>query len=186
MAAKEADCKGPGVAFYRPYAGEAVVMPETQVGRREDWSPEPTVRPEGEATLALRLGSGRWNLSLQYFAPYDLTLSAPGFSRTLEPTLDSLRLANQEVGAIGPFWDAGQIDVDSPGRVEFTVRTPERNALQRLVGYDRRAQLGRLVATRDEPRERVAFSEICGRWVDFFDLEEIPPPGPGSRDSTKE
>lgn len=175
MAAKLADCESPGVRFYLPFGGEAVLMPETVVGLREDWRPGSVIRPGDNGSLELDLGRGAWNLSLQYFTPYGLTLKGPGLSKRLEPTLDSLRLANQESGAFGPFWDAGRIEVDRAGRYRFTIQTAEPNLLQRLTGYDRRAVLGRLVATRDEPRKRVPLAEICDRWVDYFVPDRRPP-----------
>ena len=101
-------------------------MPETVVGLREDWRPGSVIRPGDNGSLELDLGRGAWNLSLQYFTPYGLTLKGPGLSKRLEPTLDSLRLANQESGAFGPFWDAGRIEVadrreDPNGRSDLEV-----------------------------------------------------------------
>ncbi len=34
-----------------------------------------------QATQMLQLPAGSWNLSIQYFSPFDLTLTAPGFSQ---------------------------------------------------------------------------------------------------------
>lgn len=175
MAAKLADCSTPGARFYSGLDGYAVLMPETVVGLREDWSPESVLRPGRSGSVELRLGRGDWKLSLQYFTPDRLTITGPGLRRELEPTLDSLRLANQESGAFGPFWDAGEVSIGKAGSYRFTIDTPEPTLLQRLTGYDRRAVLGRLVATRDEPRERVPLSGICGKWVDYYVLERKPP-----------
>jgi len=145
--------------------GTAVVKPETVVADREDWRPGNLLRKGQAATVTLELGKGRWQVSMQYFSPFEATLSAPGYRRDLIPSVNGQRA----VGGVGPYWPAGVIDVEEPGQVTFEFEAAEPTFLQKAARYGRRASLGRLALTRDEPHRRVPMAEICGEWVDYFE-----------------
>lgn len=178
MAAKLVDCTGQGGRYYSGLDGVATVKPETVIADKDGWSPDSDPKVGQSATSTVWLGRGEWRVSIQYSSPVDSTLSAPGYRRELIASLNGQRLANFPVGSIGQFWPAGVIEVDRPGPVRFEFDAGEPNFLQKVTGYGRRASLGRLALTRNEPHARVPMSEICGRWVDFFQKE--PTAGPGS------
>ena len=168
MAAKLVDCSGPGGRYYSGLEGVATVKPETVIGEKEDWSPDSSPKVGQTATSTLRLGKGEWRVSIQYSSPFEATLSAPGYRRDLMASLNGQRLANFPVGSIGQFWPAGVIEITKPGPVRFEFEAEEPTLLQKLTGYGRRASLGRIALTRNEPHARVPMSEICGKWVDYF------------------
>jgi hypothetical protein len=107
-------------------------------------------------------------VSIQYFTPDGMTLSAPGYERKMRPAIDGQRVSNQATGSFGQFWSAGLLEVKRAGPVEFTVETSEPSLVQRVTGFKRKTKLGRIALMRTGPRERTEMSEICGRWVDFF------------------
>ena len=106
------------------------------------------------ATQSLRLPAGRWRLSLQYFSPFDLTLSAPGFSEPLLAALDGQRPNTISLANNGQFWPAGTIDSDG-GRIRFTLSAAKASWLQSLTGWDGKASIGELVAVRAAPHRIV-------------------------------
>ena len=59
------------------------------------------------ASQTVELPAGRWHLSLQYFSPFGLTLSAPGFRQELVPALDGQRPNTISLANDGQFWPAG-------------------------------------------------------------------------------
>lgn len=170
MAAKLVDCENEGGKYYSTQVdGTATVMPEAVVGLRSDWLPGPDLKAGESTSIDLELGKGKWRISLQYFSPGGLTLSAPGYkSRKLEASLDGQRLSNIDIGSSGQFWPAGIIDVGRAGTTTFTARSVAPSFLQRVTGYSRQTKLGRIVLMRTGPRTRVPMSEICDEWVDFF------------------
>lgn len=168
MAAKLVDCSGEGGRYYSRLDGVATLKPETVIGDKVEWTPDSEPKVGEKAAITLNLGKGEWRISLQYASPRDATLSAPGFRRRLIASLNGQRLANFPVGSIGQFWPAGVIDVDEAGPVQFEFEAEKPTFLQKLTGYGKRASLGRIALTRNEPHSRVTMSEICGEWVDFF------------------
>jgi hypothetical protein len=125
------------------------------------------------ASQTLRLPAGRWRLSLQYFSPFNLTLSAPGFEQPLNAALDGARPTTISLASDGQFWPAGEIR--STGRpIDFTISADEPSTLQRLTSYSGKANLGALVAVRDEPHRIVPLRQACGGWVDWFESAESP------------
>jgi hypothetical protein len=168
MPAKLAICENEGGRHYSQLDGTATLMPEAQVGLRSDWLPDPDLRLGDSASVDLDLGEGEWRLSLQYFTPTGMTMTAPGYRRHFDGSINGQRLSNMDTGSNGQFWPAGVIEVTEPGPVTFTVKADEPTFLQKLTGYSRKTKLGRIIATRAAPRDRVPMSEICDRWVDFF------------------
>ena len=136
-------------------------------------TPAKTRRPGDSTSQTLALPSGASNLSLQYFAPFELTLSAPGFRMSLKPALDGQRPNTISLANDGQFWPAGR--VGGNGRpVRFTITAAEPSTLQRLSGYDGKAYVGELIAVPDRPRRLVQLPAACGSWIDWYESSEAP------------
>ncbi len=168
MPAALVDCEKEGGRFFRQVDGEATLMPNSVVVGGDQWKPTPRPGPGESVSVTTDLAPGRWRVSLRYFSPDGLRLTAPGYSRRFEAALDGQRLANMEVGGVGPYWPGGVIRVRKRGPVTFTATTASPSLLQKLTGYSGKSVLGHLALMRVEPRRRTPMSAICGRWVDFF------------------
>jgi hypothetical protein len=81
LPAKLADCRTEGGRYYSHLDGEAVLMPETVLGRADRWRPSSELAPGESSSMELDLGRGRWRISIQYMAPQGMTLEAPGYER---------------------------------------------------------------------------------------------------------
>ncbi len=171
--AAHADCAAPELRILTAGPGRAALFPAVAIGKKSRWSPAPILETGGRASQTLRLPAGRWRLSLQYFSPFGLTLSAPGFEQPLKAALDGARPTTISLASDGQFWPAGVIR--SAGRpIDFTISAAEPSTLQRLTGYSGKANLGALVAVRDEPHRIVPLRQACGGWVDWFESAESP------------
>ena len=168
-----ADCASPEIAILTSNPGRASLFPDVKIGQKRDWVAESTLGTGDSATQALNLPAGRWLLSLQYFSPFDLTLSAPGFRRPLEAALDGQRPNTISLANNGQFWPAGEYRSDG-GPVEFTISADEPTGIQSLTGYDGKAAIGELVAVRDRPHRIVPFKQACGHWLDWYQSGAAP------------
>jgi hypothetical protein len=155
-----ATAEGRGIAR-RP--GTATVLPEPVVNSRKAWSDSHFDAP-GAATQRLRLGPGRWALSLQYHSQVPLTVSAPGLRVGLPASLDGMYLTHRAQGA---FWAAGRLHARHGGPVTVTVSARKPSRFQRLVGVRRQVWLGPLAATQ-AGSANVPLRSACGRFVDHF------------------
>jgi hypothetical protein len=162
------DCNREAGLYFSQLDGEAVLMPDVELGLSEQWMPSSSLLPGESATMRLDPGPGRWLVSIQYFTPGGMNMTAPGYEKDFPAAINGQRVSNQATGSYGQFWPAGEIVVPDDEPVDFVVRTREPSVIQRLTGYSRQTKLGRLVLMRDAPRTRAPLSEICGRWVDFF------------------
>jgi hypothetical protein len=171
--AAPAPCASPEIRILLASPGRASLLPAPAIGGKARWSPDATLEAGESAAQALRLPAGRWSLSLQYFSPFDLTLSAPGFRQPLKAALDGQRPSTISLASDGQYWPAGVIESEG-GPVRFTVAAEEPSTLQRLTGYDGRAQLGNLVAVRAEPRRVVPLVQACNAWIDWFESPKAP------------
>jgi hypothetical protein len=171
--AAHADCAAPEIRILAASPGRASLFPAAVIGDKEQWSPAPSLQTGERAAQTLRLPAGRWRLSLQYFSPFDLTVSAPGFHRELPAALDGQRPTTISLASDGQYWPAGEIDARG-GPVRFTVSAEEPSTLQRLSGYSGRAALGALIAVPDRPHRIVPLSGVCGNWVDWYESAEAP------------
>ena len=72
----------------------------------------------------------------------------------------------------GPFWAAGEINVQGDEPLEVTVRQQPLSGLQKLLGVERKTWLGELAATRPGAGEEIPLSQACGRYVDWFTVEK--------------
>ncbi len=112
----------------------------------------------------LRLGRGRWAISLQYHSAEPVQVRGAGLDVRLPPN-------SQRLGA---FWPVGTIVLKRPGTVTFTV------GLEPLPGFrDMLAGPGRLNtgspgllagigATAIGGRATVPLGRACGRFVDWY------------------
>jgi hypothetical protein len=171
--AAHADCASPEIRILLAAGGRASLFPGAVIGDKERWSPAAELEAGQSATQTLRLPGGRWRLSIQYFSPFGLTLSAPGLEQALPAALDGQRPNTISLANEGQFWPAGE--VSGSGRpISFTVSAAEPSTLQRLTGYSGKASLGELVAVPAKPHRIVSLSKACGGWIDWYESAEAP------------
>jgi hypothetical protein len=172
-AGARAECAAPEVRILLSNRGRAAIFPDAVIGPKRAWQTDGTLETGESASQRLRLPAGRWRLSLQYFAPFPLTLSAPGFSRELKPALDGQRPNTISLENDGQFWPAATFRSEG-GAVRFTVGAAEPSLLQRLSGYDDKAFVGNLVAVRAAPRRTIPLGDACGEWIDHYQSDAAP------------
>jgi hypothetical protein len=168
-----AGCAAPEVRILLGNPGRAGLFPDAVIGHKDAWDEGSILETGAETSQTLRLPAGSWNLSLQYFSPVDLTLSAPGFSEELKAALDGQRPNTISLGNNGQFWPAGRFESEG-GKVRFTVETAGASTLQSLTGYDGKAYLGELIAVPAEPHRTVPLSQACDGWIDWYEADEAP------------
>lgn len=172
-AGAEAGCAAPEIRILLGEPGRASLFPDAVIGPKAAWSGG-SILGTGESTAqSLRLPAGTWNLSIQYFSPFDLTLSAPGFSEPLFAALDGQRPNTISLGNNGQYWPAGRFESDG-GTVEFTLTTADASGLQSLTGYDGKAYVGQLVAVPAEPHREVPLAQACEGWIDWYSSPAAP------------
>jgi hypothetical protein len=172
-AGARAHCNSPEVRILLESSGRATLFGETEVGTKPEWS-NGSILGNGESTSqSLELPQGTWNLSLQYFSPFALSISAPGFEQELIPALDGQRPNTISLANNGQFWPAGKFE-SKGGEVEFTIDAAPADWLQSLTGYDGKAYIGELVATKAEPRKTVPLGQACGGWIDNYESTQAP------------
>jgi hypothetical protein len=172
-AGARAHCNSPEVRILLESGGKATLFGETQVGTKPDWS-DGSILGNGETTSqSLELPAGTWNLSLQYFSPFSLTITAPGFDEELIAALDGQRPNTISLANNGQFWPAGKFR-SKGGKVEFTVHAASADWMQSLTGYDGKAYIGELVATKAGARKTVPLSQACGKWIDWYESAQAP------------
>jgi hypothetical protein len=171
--AAHADCASPEIRILTSSPGRVSLFPGAIVGGKGRWSPSLSLGTGEQASQTLRLPKGRWHLSLQYFSPFGLTLSAPGFRQPLRAALDGQRPNTISLANDGQFWPAGEISSD--GRpIPFTITAADASTLQSLTGYSGTASLGALVAVPDKPHRIVPLSKACNAWIDWYESSEVP------------
>ncbi|HEY2054530.1 MAG TPA: hypothetical protein VGH14_11400 [Solirubrobacterales bacterium] len=168
-----AHCNSPEVRILLHSGGTASLFGETQIGTKPMWSNGSILETGESTTQTLDLPQGTWDLSLQYFSPFALSVNAPGFKEELIPALDGQRPSSISLNNNGQFWPAGKFQ--SPGgKVEFTIDAASADWLQSLTGWNAKAYIGELVATKAEPHHIVPLSKACGGWIDWYEGEESP------------
>jgi hypothetical protein len=168
-----ADCAAPEVRILLSEPGRASLFPEAAIGKKADWSPDSALQTGESATQTLELPAGHWFLSLQYFSPFDLTLSAPGFSEPLPAALDGQRPNTISLANNGQFWPAGEY-ISRGGTTEFRLTAADASGLQSLTGWDAKAAIGELVAVRKGGHRHLPLSQACGGWLDYYEAEAEP------------
>jgi len=171
--AAHADCAAPELRILTANRGRASLFPGAVIGPKHRWGPSPTLETGDRASQTLNLPAGRWLLSLQYFSPFGLTLTAPDFEQPLPAALDGQRPNTISLVNEGQFWTAGKISSNG-APVRFTVTAAQPSTLQRLTGYTGKANLGELVATPDRPHRIVQLDKACSGWIDWYEAEEAP------------
>jgi hypothetical protein len=172
-AAAKAGCDSPEIRILLANSGRASLFPTPAIGRKLRWDPGDVLGTGETASQTLDLPAGRWRLSLQYFSPFELTLSAPGFRQDLEPALDGQRPNTISLANDGQSWPAGEI-VSDGGPIAFAITAAEPSTLQRLGRYAGKAQLGNLVAVPARPRRLVPLGSACDGWIDWYESPEAP------------
>jgi hypothetical protein len=172
-AGARAGCAAPEIRILLANRGRASLFPGAVIGPKGAWD-EGSILGTGEhATQALDLPRGAWNLSLQYFSPFDLTLTAPGFREPLKAALDGQRPNTISLASNGQLWPAGRYE-SGGGKVEFTLSTAAASGLQSLTGYDGKAYLGELVAVPAKPHRIVPLAGACDGWIDWYESAAAP------------
>jgi hypothetical protein len=171
--AARANCASPEIRILTSNRGRASLFPAAAVGGKGRWSPGATLETGASAAQTLNLPRGRWQLSLQYFSPFGLTLSAPGLRQPLFAALDGQRPNTISLANDGQFWPAGTISSNG-GPVHFTVTAADASALQSLTGYTGKATLGELVAVPAQRHRIVPLRFACNGWIDWYEAEEAP------------
>ncbi len=168
-----AGCDSPEIRILLDHPGRASLFPDTVIGSKGAWGPGSQLKNGEEASQVLNLPAGTWNLSLQYFSPFGLTLSAPDFSEPLIAALDGQRPNSISLANNGQYWPAGRFQ-SKGGPIRFTVSAEGASWFQSLTGYDGIAYLGNLVAVRDEPHSEVPLAQACESWIDWYESKTSP------------
>jgi hypothetical protein len=168
-----AGCAAPEIRILLGGQGRAGLFPDAAIGQKGEWDGGSILGTSSQTAQTLGLPPGSWNLSIQYFSPFDLTLSAPGFSETLMAALDGQRPNTISLGNNGQFWPAGHYE-SKGGKTRFTVTTADASTLQSLSGYDGKAYLGELIAVPAKPHRTVPLSQACDHWIDWYEAESAP------------
>lgn len=172
-AGARAGCAAPEIRVLLGNPGRAGLFPDAVIGPKSDWR-DGSVLGTGERTSqALELGAGAWNLSIQYFSPFDLNLTAPGFRQPLPAALDGQRPNTISLGNNGQFWPAGRYK-SSGGEVDFTLTAAAATGLQSLSGYSGKAYIGELVAVPAKPHRTVPLHAACDGWIDWYESPAAP------------
>jgi hypothetical protein len=168
-----AGCASPEIRILLANPGRASLFPDAVIGGKDAWRADSVLAPGERTSQALELPAGSWNLSIQYFSPFDLTLTAPGFREPLEAALDGQRPNTISLGNNGQFWPAGRY-LSHGGKTEFTLSAAAATTLQSLSGYEGRAYVGELVAVPARPHRIVPLAKACNGWIDWYEASMAP------------
>jgi hypothetical protein len=172
-AGARAGCAAPEIGILLSNPGRASLFPQVAIAPKGGWSEGGQLRNGERTAQTIELPRGRWHLSLQYFSPFDLTLSAPGFEEDLRPALDGQRPNTISLANNGQFWPAG-VYTSRGGQIEFAIEAEDASFLQRLSGYDDVGYVGDLVAVRAGERRIVPLSSACDQWIDWYESPAAP------------
>ena len=172
-AGARAGCAAPEIRILLANPGRASLFPDVAVGPKGSWDKGGELHMGERTAQTIALPRGRWRLSLQYFSPFELTLSAPGFEQELVPALDGQRPNTISLANNGQFWPAGAYH-SRGGPVRFAIDAEEPSFLQRLSGYDEVAYVGDLVAVRAGKRRIVPLAAACDSWIDWYESPAAP------------
>jgi hypothetical protein len=172
-AGARAGCAAPEIRALLANPGRASLFPAAVIGAKSGWSEGSVLGTGARTSQSLELPAGAWNLSIQYFSPFDLTLSAPGFRRQLAAALDGQRPNTISLGNNGQFWPAGRFH-SAGGRTELTLAGAAASGLQSLSGYDGEAYVGELVAVPARPHRLVPLGAACDGWIDWYQSPAAP------------
>ncbi len=168
-----AGCASPEIRILLSNPGRASLFPATAIAPKARWDMGSRLETGESTSQSVRLPSGHWRLSIQYFSPFSLSLGAAGFQHELKPALDGQRPNTISLANDGQYWPAG-VYAGHGGRVRFTVAAAEPTTLQRLSGYDATASVGNLVAVRAGKRRIVPLHDACNGWIDWYRSKALP------------
>jgi hypothetical protein len=172
-AGARAACAAPEIRILLANPGRASLFPGAVIGPKTAWEEGSVLGAGQRASQALSLPAGSWDLSIQYFSPFDLVLSAAGFRQPLKAALDGQRPNTISLGNNGQFWPAGRYE-SKGGKTSFTLASEDASTLQSLSGYDGTAYLGELVAVPAKPHRVVPLSQACDSWIDSYESPAAP------------
>jgi hypothetical protein len=172
-AGAKAGCASPEIRILLANRGRASLFGGVAIVPKARWSEGSELQTGEHTAQTLELPGGRWRLSLQYFSPFGLTLSAPGFRRELKPALDGQRPNTISLANDGQFWPAG-VYRSHGGKVTFAIDAAEPSFLQRISGYNDVAYIGNLVAVRAGKRRIVPLAAACNGWIDWYESAASP------------
>jgi hypothetical protein len=168
-----AGCSSPEIRILLANPGRASLFPGAVIGSKAAWDEGSILDTGASTSQSLDLPAGTWNLSIQYFSPFDLTLAAPGLREPLKAALDGQRPNTISLGNNGQFWPAGRYESEG-GKVRFTLSSDDPGTLQALTGYAGRAYAGELVAVPARARRNVQLGAACGGWIDSYESTAAP------------
>jgi hypothetical protein len=168
-----AGCAAPEIRILLASGGRASLFPGAVIGPKAAWDEGSVLGTGASTSQSLTLPAGAWNLSIQYFSPFDLTLSAPGFREPLRAALDGQRPNTISLGNNGQFWPAGRYQSDG-GRTGFRLTSAGASPLQSLSGYDGKAYVGELVAVPAKSHRIVPLSQACDGIIDWYESSQSP------------
>jgi hypothetical protein len=168
-----AGCAAPEIRILLANPGRASLFPGAVIGSKAAWHEGSALGTGAETSQSLRLPAGGWNLSIQYFSPFDLTLTAPGFREPLKAALDGQRPNTISLGNNGQFWPAGRYE-SKGAKTRFTLSSADASGLQSLSGYDGKAYVGELVAVPAKPHRIVPLAAACDSWIDWYESSAAP------------
>jgi len=172
-AGARAGCAAPEIRVLLANRGRASLFSGAVIGSKAAWEEGSILGTGARTSQSLKLPAGSWNLSIQYFSPFDLTLSAPGFEEPLKAALDGQRPNTISLGNNGQFWPAGRYESDG-GRTKFTLAADDASTPQSLSGYDGKAYVGELVAVPAGPHRIVPLGQACNAMIDWYESKEAP------------
>jgi hypothetical protein len=172
-AGARAGCASPEIRILLANHGRASLFGGVAIASKARWDQGDRLHTGESTAQAIALPRGRWRLSLQYFSPFSLTLSAPGFHQELKAALDGQRPNTISLANDGQFWPAGTY-TSHGGEVRFNVAAAEPSFLQRLTDYDDVAYIGNLVAVRAGKRHIVPLRAACNAWIDWYQSRAAP------------
>jgi hypothetical protein len=168
-----AGCAAPEIRILLANPGRASLFPGAVIGSKAAWDDGSVLGTGASTSQLLDLPAGAWNLSIQYFSPFELTLTAPGFREPLMAALDGQRPNTISLGNNGQFWPAGRYESDGGG-AKFTLTTDDASTLQTLSGYTGKAYVGELVAVPAKPHRIVPLNQACNSWIDWYESPAAP------------
>jgi hypothetical protein len=172
-AGARAGCASPEIRILLSSRGRAALFPNVAIAPKRGWDEGSVLHTGERTTQRLELPRGRWRLSLQYFSPFALTLSAPGLRHELPPALDGQRPNTISLANDGQFWPAGVYE-SAGGEVPFSLAAEDASLLQRISGYDDVAYVGDLVAVAAGPRRVAPLAAACEGWIDWYESPAAP------------
>ena len=117
-----ADCASPEIAILTANRGARLALPDAVIGAKRDWASGSCSAPARAPTQTLDLPAGRWLLSIQYFSPFDLTLTRPASQRCRPPSTASAR--TRSASPTTASWPAGEMT--APAARSSSPRAAER------------------------------------------------------------